>query len=185
MTSKSPASGKLTYEDYAAIPGDGRRHEIVDGVHIVNPAPSTYHQAISSRLLYEFFQQVQLSRQGHVFHAPTDLLLTPHDIVQPDLIVVLEAHRHIITPTNIKGTPDLVVEILSRATRELDRTQKKSLYEHCGVPEYWIVDPDEHHVERFVLQDGAYQAPSRHENSIEAATIAHVRIDLSKVWAHD
>ena len=185
MVPRTTAGRKLTYEDYAAIPGDGRRHEIVNGVHIVNPAPSTAHQRASRHIQFQLYEQVERTGRGEVFNAPTDLLLTPHDIVQPDLVVVLQARRHIITPANIKGTPDLVVEILSRATRELDRTQKKSLYEHCGVPEYWIVDPDEHHVERFVLQDGAYQAPSRHENSIEAATIAHVRIDLSKIWAHD
>jgi Uma2 family endonuclease len=41
---------KLTYDDYARIPDDGLRHEIIDGEHCVSPAPSTPHQRISRRL---------------------------------------------------------------------------------------------------------------------------------------
>ena len=41
---------KLTYEDYGFIPDDGKRHELIDGEHIMSPSPTTKHQRISLRL---------------------------------------------------------------------------------------------------------------------------------------
>ena len=55
-------TGKLTYSDYAAIPNDGKRHEIIDGVHYVNAAPHLYHQAVSKRLQYELYTKIELTR---------------------------------------------------------------------------------------------------------------------------
>ncbi len=49
----------------------------------------------------------------------------------------------IIGDASLRGVPDLVVEILSPSTAGRDRTIKLELYERQGVPEYWIVDPDE------------------------------------------
>ena len=40
----------LTYEDYAALPDDGRRYEIHDGELSVTPAPGTNHQRVSRNL---------------------------------------------------------------------------------------------------------------------------------------
>ena len=53
-------------------------------------------------------------------------------------------------------TPDLVVEILSPGTAKRDRAHKKDVYEQCGVPEYWIVEPTSKSIETYLLQDGRY-----------------------------
>lgn len=45
-----PDSLKLTYDDYQCLPDDGKPHEIIDGEHVVTPAPSTRHQRISGNL---------------------------------------------------------------------------------------------------------------------------------------
>ena len=36
---------RLTYEDYAALPDDGRRYELHEGELSVTPSPGTSHQA--------------------------------------------------------------------------------------------------------------------------------------------
>ncbi len=140
----SNTSTKLTYEDYVCFPDDGKRHEIIDGDHYVNPAPSTYHQTVSRRIQFLLYQGIELENLGVVYNAPVDLQLGDFNIVQPDIVVVLKANEKIITPTKIKGTPDLVIEILSPSSAENDRKLKRSLYEKSSVPEYWIVDPFEH-----------------------------------------
>ena len=61
-------------------------------------------------------------------------------MVQPDLLFVSNERTHIITPENIQGTPDLVVEVLSPSTATRDRTFKRTLYARHGVKEYWMVD---------------------------------------------
>ena len=90
MSSKTPLRGKLGYQEYACFPADGQRHEVVDGEHIVNPAPDTYHQTLSRRIQFQLYTQIELPGRGVVFDATTDLQLSHFDIVQPDLIVVLQ-----------------------------------------------------------------------------------------------
>jgi Uma2 family endonuclease len=139
----SSSSLKLTYEDYEQLPDDGRRHELVGGEHFVSPAPSLRHQAILVNLVFLFkaFLQQQQQRVGRVFSAPTDVVLSASDVVQPDLLFVAHARSGILGERNVQGAPDLVVEILSESSRKLDEVTKRKLYEHHGVQEYWVVDP--------------------------------------------
>ncbi len=172
---------KLTYREYACFPEDGRRHEIIDGVHYVNPAPSTYHQTVSRLIQFQLMTQIELTGAGKVFDAPVDLHLTPHDVVQPDIVIVMN-DRNIITPTKIKGVPNLVIEILSPSSEKNDRELKFSLYEKSKVDEYWIVDPHDHEVDQHVLVDGKYQM-TRHQTSITCQRIEPAAVvDLTKVW---
>jgi Uma2 family endonuclease len=105
MPSETRLKGKLGYREYVCFPADGRRHEVIDGEHVVNPAPNTYHQTLSRRIQFQLYTQIELRGLGAVFDAPTDLQLSDVDIVQPDLIVILNRKRTIITPTKIKGVP--------------------------------------------------------------------------------
>jgi len=56
----------------------------------------------------------------------------------------------------LKIVPNLVIEILSRATAEHGRIEKKTIYEVNGVEEYWLVDPDRRMVTVFHLVGGGY-----------------------------
>ncbi len=132
------------------------RHEIIDGVHIVNAAPNTIHQHVSKRLQYQLYTKIELAGLGVLFNAPVDVQLSEFDVVQPDLVIVLNENVRKITLTKIKVAPNLVVEILSHSTSELDRTVKKELYERAGVQEYWIVDPYEQSIQQWVLENGKY-----------------------------
>ena len=182
MTSQTDLKGKLGYREYVCFPEDGRRHEVIDGEHIVNLAPNTYHQTLSRRIQFQLYSQIELQGKGVVFDAPTDLQLSDKDIVQPDLIIVLHHKRTIVTPTKIKGTPDLVVEIVSASSANNDRILKKELYRKASVPEYWIVDPDDHFVEQYVLRDSAYELVGRHTDSVAVQVVESVRVNLSQVW---
>lgn len=170
---------KLRYEDYARIPDDGLRHEVIDGKHYVTPTPTPFHQIVSQKINRQLFEAIQANGWGTVLFN-VDVELSEHDIVQPDLVVVLTGNR-IITPTKIKGSPDLLIEILSPSTRENDRNRKRQSYEAAGVPEYWIVDPDEHEVEQLVLTDGKYVA-REHDGKLGLSIVDNVMVDFSDVW---
>lgn len=173
---------RYTYRDYVHFPDDGRRHELIGGRHVVTPAPTTRHQTVSRWLQHQLFEQIELTGRGQVFNAPTDLQLSDHDVVQPDLLVVLEERLHAITPVKVEGAPDLVAEVLSPASRENDRGRKLELYRSSGVGEYWIVDPDAAVVEQHVLEGGSYRLVGHHAEVIEAATIEDLRVDLVPIW---
>ncbi len=86
-------------------------------------------------------------------------MLSEIDVVQPDLLFVSHAKASIITEANIHGAPDLAVEILSESTRRTDEIIKRKLYEHYGVKEYWIIDPDLETVKIYRLTDNGYSQP--------------------------
>lgn len=137
----SSAFKKLTYADYEKIPPDRFRHEIVGGEEWMTPTPYLQHQAAVGSLLSILGNYASAHKFGQVFVAPTDVLLSEHDIVQPDILFVREDRTSILTQENVRGAPDLVVEVLSPWSVALDRGPKLALYERAGVAEYWIADP--------------------------------------------
>ena len=133
---------KLTYEDYLLIPEDGQRHEILDGEHYVTAAPFLRHQRISSRLHTRLGSFIERQGLGELLAAPVDVVLSLHDIVQPDLLFISNERARIAEEKNVQGAPDLVIEIFSKSTRIRDEGIKLERYELLGVTEYWTVDPE-------------------------------------------
>jgi Uma2 family endonuclease len=134
---------KLTYDDFVLFPDDGKRHELIDGEHYVTPSPNMRHQRISGDLHGFLWTYLEAHRVGQLFSAPFDVVFSHFDVVEPDLLYMSnETAARVLTPQNVRGTPDLVVEIGSPGTRKRDETIKRRLYERSGVSEYWVVDPD-------------------------------------------
>ena len=132
---------KLTYEDYLTTPED-KRYQLLDGELIMAPAPNEPHQRVQAELGTALFMFVKQNELGRVYFAPTDVVLSDTDVVQPDLLFISNERRRIITHANIQGAPDLVVEILSPSTSQYDNGYKRSLYEQHGVKEYWMMGTD-------------------------------------------
>jgi Uma2 family endonuclease len=145
------ASFKLGLEDYELFPDDGQRHELIDGEHVVTPAPTARHQLVLMRLGTALFTFVDTQRLGVVLPAPTDVILSPHDVVQPDVLFVA-AERLGIVQRRIEGPPDLAVEVLSPSSRRTDEVRKRHAYERRGVGELWIVDSDVERVRVYLLE---------------------------------
>ena len=132
---------KFTYEDYIHMPED-KRYELIGGEFVMVPSPVTRHQKILLKLSVILHDFILKDKRGTLFVSPYDVVLSDEDVVQPDIILVLKENENIITERNIKGTPDLLVEIVSPSTDYRDRVIKRKLYAKFGVKEYWIVDPD-------------------------------------------
>jgi len=133
---------RLTYDDFVRFPDDGLRHEIIDGVHYVTASPNLRHQQLLGRLYFAIESALRVQPSGQVFLSPLDVVFTKWDVVEPDLLFVSTAQRHILTKANVQGAPDLVVEIFSPSTQRRDEDIKLRLFEREGVREYWMVDPD-------------------------------------------
>jgi Uma2 family endonuclease len=153
-----PPQGSWTYDDYAALPDDGNRYEIVNGVLIMAPAPSPEHQSIAVRIAYYMFPHIDLAGIGKLLTAPLDVDLGPKNVYQPDLVVVLNTHLDRVAEKKIIGAPDLVVEVASPSTAAYDRLTKYEKYAHAGIIEYWIVKPKSRSVEVLVLEGREYRS---------------------------
>lgn len=177
----------LTYADYAALPDDGRRYELIDGELFEMAAPSTRHQDLVLRLGATFLDHVR-RHGGRVYVAPCDVVLSDTVTVQPDVVYLSEADAHRITAPNIQGPPTLVVEVLSVARHDLVR--KRELYARFGIVEYWVVHPDADRVEVFRIDTAptaglAYAKPVVLEPGDRLSTdlVPGLEIDLGELLA--
>ena len=152
---------KLTYDDYRKTPDD-ERWELLDGELVMAPSPNVPHQDIAGSLFVFLKLFVDQMGLGRVFIAPLDVVLSDTNVVQPDLLFVSTERQHIVTETNIQGTPDLVVEVLSPSTTSRDWRIKLDLYAQHGVQEYWVVDPEAQRIWVMVQTEGSLSETANH-----------------------
>ena len=140
MLPANPTAELLTVEDYRATP-EGTRYQLIEGNLIKAPAPNTNHRRIVRNLSQLLCNHVAKHGLGEVFFAPFDVYLSQHDVLQPDLLFVSQPNIAIIADDGIHGPPDLVIEVLSWSTAQLDKKSKRRIYARAGVKELWLVDP--------------------------------------------
>jgi len=176
---------RYTYKDYCQW-NDGERWELIDGIaYNMSPAPSFRHQTISINLstIINLALKGKKCRPGA---APTDVILSEDNVVQPDLFIVCDRKK--ITEQNIQGAPDVVFEIISPFTSKKDRWEKKALYERFGVKEYIIVYPEGNYVERYLLEaDGSYNKGELLEenDTLHLKAVPGLEIPLPEVFEFD
>ena len=176
-----PQRKTYTWHDYQTW-GDDRRCELIDGeIFDMSPAPGTVHQQVAGRLFVaidRFFQ----GKRCQPFIAPTDVVLSEHDVVQPDLFVVCDPNQ--VKETHVAGAPALVVEIVSPSSRSHDRIAKTRLYARAGVKEYWIVSPDDRTAELFLLNNGKYTLEQLLEapETLSSPSFPGLKIPLAKLF---
>ena len=165
-----PASGAWTYDDLLALPDDGRRWEIIEGVLHEMPGPSWMHQLLVAGLL-RFWFGIADSVGATVVGSPVDVFFPGASPVQPDILLLLPSNPATVSKRGLEGAPDLVVEILSPSTRGHDALTKRALYARAGVREYWLVDPDSRTVEVLRLVDDAFHLAQRAGERDTAASL--------------
>jgi Uma2 family endonuclease len=133
-----------TADDWELLPHeDGNRYEIIDGVLYVSTAPSARHQRILRLIFLALFGQIDSRGLGMTLWSPVGVFMPGTAPVQPDLFVVRAADLAMIDERRITGVPALLVEVLSPSTAAYDREVKRAAYARAGVPEYWIVRPEQ------------------------------------------
>jgi Uma2 family endonuclease len=160
-----PATGPITVAELDRMPDDGRRYELLDGVLVVSPRPTTVHQRVATRLIGVLLPACP---EGLEVIAEPALQLSRKSELAPDIVVVRTDE---VGGAKFTGPPLLVVEVRSPSTALIDLNRKKSTYEKFGVPSYWIVDPDPERPELtvFELRDGDY--------AVEAKTTQTITLD--------
>lgn len=119
----------------------------------------------------------------HGFSAPVDVQLDCDEktMVQPDVLVVCDCEK--IVPTHVYGAPDLIMEILSPATRKIDMNIKHSKYAAAGVREYWLIDPDKKKVVVYDLENEELPVVYGFENRVPVGIFqGECEIDFSEIY---
>jgi Uma2 family endonuclease len=141
---------------YRMLP-EGTRCEVIFNELIMSPSPSFEHQSVFIELTAALFHFLKDHPVGTLLTAPFDVYFENlQSVVQPDLFVVMNEGKQIISKNGVHGVPGLVIEIVS-TNRAYDTKRKKTLYEKAGVSEYFIIDPINKNVTLFSLDSsGGY-----------------------------
>lgn len=184
---------RYSYSDYLTW-NDGERWELIYGqAFCMSPGPMRQHQKIS-KLLSRQIDTYLSDKSCEMYYAPFDVrfIATKDDVaddyidtvVQPDIVVICDSEK--LDDRGCKGSPDLIIEILSPSTSKMDMTVKFDLYQHFGVKEYWIVHPKDQTILVFkLLESGLYGVPERYcaEDTIPVTLLGDLQVDLTKVFS--
>ncbi|KWT78234.1 Uma2 family endonuclease [Candidatus Magnetominusculus xianensis] len=156
--------------------------EIINGVEITGPSPFGKHQRIAAnifRLLDRFVEPL-----GSVYFSPLDVIFEDGiNRLQPDILFIRKENMGIFQDW-IRGVPDMVCEIVSSSSYEIDTEVKMAIYEKYRVPEYWIVMPEPKTIEILTIEGDKYKLHSfaAIEGSVTSKVIEGLQINISDIF---
>jgi Uma2 family endonuclease len=181
----SAASAPYTWDDFSALGEDDLR-ELIDGELVEVEVPTCSHEEVVASLVYFLRAWIERGNGGRVLGAGYKVRISDRRGVMPDVQFYRAGNRAASEQQQglVHGQPDLVVEVVSPTSRRFDRVTKLRWYAQRGVPEYWIVAPEEQTVERLVLRDGAYVIAASHASDevFQPASFEGLEIPLAKLW---
>ena len=184
-TVEAPVRNKRwTVEDYFALDTDSERYELLEGELVLSPSPSFRHQYVANELNYVLQTWARRRRVGEVYMGPLDIVLSPEDVVQPDIVFYRSGRLAGVGKGPVRTLPDLAVECISPFRPAFDRVHKKALYERSGIPHYWIVDPDAATLEAYRLGPAGYELADElsGDDVFEPELFPGLRFRLSRLW---
>lgn len=182
---------RMSVDEFMLVSDADWNHELIDGIVVNSPLPATAHQ----RLLLRLACLIEANAQaGEVFIAPTGVYLDENTLLTPDVLWINPGGNAARDQERvIRGTPDLIVEIIAPATAYRDRGIKFKKYEQFGVREYWLADPLIQSLEVFrfdpttrrLLQNGIYHKDGLLESSVLDATLSLAGVFRSTSFTDD
>ena len=177
---------RMTAEEYFALPETQARYELIDGVVCMSPSPSMLHQRVLFRLSRMVADFVEANGRGEVFE-DLDVYLgkSPSGgdlIYRPDMLF-LGGLQGDDDSNRVTIPPDLILEIISRSSRKMDRQTKLKDYERFGVREYWVIDPIRKTMDFYTLRNGGYESLPIANDHMRSEVITGFELELSQVRA--
>jgi len=176
---------RMTAEAYYQLPEGPPYFQLIDGELFMSPSPQFFHQEIVLNLAFALRGYLRRSPLGKVIVAPSDVEFDKDNIFQPDLYFIRQERLGIVDEHGVKGAPDLIVEVVSASTGQLDLGPKKSIYARYGVEEYWVVWPRTKEVEIYRLGDSV-DLPARKlvdGEALRSALLPGLELPLSDIFA--
>jgi Uma2 family endonuclease len=175
----------MTAEEYYQLPEGPPYFQLIDGELFMSPSPNFFHQSIVVELIFALRGYLKAHPIGKVIVAPADVELSKGNVFQPDLYFIRKERLGIVKKHGVKGSPDLVVEVISGSTGRLDLGPKKTACAARGVIEFWAVLPRKRRIEIYRLAESA-DAPAATFGEGEILTSAlfpGLKIPVATVFA--
>jgi Uma2 family endonuclease len=137
---------------------EGTLAQLINNQIYMSPAPKTIHQIVLAEIFSSLFNYVKEQNMGRTLVSPFDIFLNKKNVFQPDIFFLASKNLTGLKENGFYGAPDLIIEILSPATWNFDKEDKKDVYERSGVKEYWVVDPVSKLAEGYYLENNQFVA---------------------------
>jgi Uma2 family endonuclease len=151
------------------------------------PNPSITYQKILTNLVTEIGYFVRKNKLGEVYVAPVSVDLDENNHPEPDIIFIAISRINdlVIDEKAIKGAPDLVVEVISKANYKKLREAKKATYAEFGVTEYWEVRPKKQTITVEILENGAYKlfSQAKKTGNIQSSVITGLELAIESIFS--
>jgi Uma2 family endonuclease len=168
---------------------DVNRYELAHGKIVRIPPAGWGHGEVEAKVSAVLGEFVYSHKLGKVFGSSTGYDLPSGDTLEPDASLI-SAERWAKGPQVgasqfLRIVPNLVLEILSPATAQRDRVEKKKIYQINGVDEYWLIDPDRREVTVFQLVQGKYGAGKRFRanQNVRSSLLSDLSIPTRSLFA--
>ncbi len=159
---------KLTAEEFASLPLEGLRSELIEGEIHTMPPTFEDHGEFTMRLSIILGRYIMDQRLGKLYAAETGFLLArnPDTVRAPDIAFIRQGRLPSTrsAPRWVPVIPDLVVEVASSRDRPVEVRQKAAMWLDVGVRMVWVVLPGERAVE-------VYRAGEAVMQLVESATL--------------
>ena len=173
----------LQYEDNSE-----ESYELFNGELVEMPPESGFNYQIANRLFFVFALMLGTDRvRGHGLELETRG--EPKNRY-PDLTIIREEHIQLLSKRNTilltMPSPLLVIEVVSpgEIQRERDYIAKRSQYQDCEIPEYWIVDPQTQTILVLELQGNIYTTIGTFNNNdlVKSPLFSQLNLKVSEVF---
>ena len=115
--------------------------ELIDGEAVVIPPSGAAASSVQGELFFALRGWQEVKKDGGLLLQDVFVQLPGHLFLAPDIAWWSRTRRPAVREGAIDVVPDLVVEVLSPATRSNDLGVKRDHYLEVGVQELWLADP--------------------------------------------
>lgn len=167
---------RKNFAEFEAMPKEeGWNYELIDGIVLMSPRPSSTHQMISGNLYFEL--RTALKDKNCIPIQEIDLVLKGENFI-PDLMVI--CNENIKDIKRYEKPPLIAIEIVSLSSSSRDHITKRRKYEQLGIQEYWIVSPEERCITvfDFVNKNEAMYC----EGTVKSFVLPEIEINLENIF---
>lgn len=159
-------------KDFYDLVTEDMKAEFINGEVIIHSPVTDEHESVSNELNTLMNVYVSIYKLGRVTHEKLLINLTRNDY-EPDIsFFKKEKAAKFKEGQKLFPAPDMVVEVISRSTEKIDRGIKFTDYALHNITEYWIIDPRQKTIEKYLLKNKVYELNEKvHNGNIISSTI--------------
>ena len=171
----------VTEDEFYRLAGEDSEWEYLDGKLVMSPASDRHEDLF--RFLLTLLSGFLDERGGAVVRGSRyPMRLDAKCSPEPDLLVVLDERRHLMTPQRLEGPADMVIEIASDSDPGFDARDKLPRYQQAGIPEIWLIDPFAERIQVFKKTASGYDSRIVMSGQVDSSVVPGFRIDADWLW---